>query len=391
METNRFGNLLDQVNTLNSHYKKINDLTGENFNIFRILKLESAEVRLHSAFLAELLNPNGNHGQKDVFLKLFVKLFCFKNNPIETASCKVEIEKHTTSISQDFTEGGRIDIVITDKNGHQILIENKIYAADQKNQLLRYHKYSLTADLVYLTLNGKEPQERSYGDLLNYTHFRCYSYKLHILDWLEQCRKEAAIFPIVRESITQYINLIKYLTNQTPNNSMQEDLGNLMKSNLEASFLIADNLDTALKKVFDVFSSDLKSFCDGLNLNLKFEYRNDFKKSSNFFKIYKEDWQYVKIEFLFENYSKGMLYGFTCKDDPSKNLVPVGLKEILKNYSDKTISIKNDWWLLYNKFDEPYNDWSKFEAWKAVIDGPMMEIIKKSILHLLAITKGMDL
>lgn len=70
MDTIQFKTLLDQVNTLNNHYKKINDLTSENFNIFRILKLESSEVRLHSAFIAELLNPKGNHGQKDKFLKI---------------------------------------------------------------------------------------------------------------------------------------------------------------------------------------------------------------------------------------------------------------------------------------------------------------------------------
>ncbi len=132
METIQFKTLLEQVNTLNNHYKRINDLTGENFNIFRILKLESSEVRLHSAFLAELLNPKGNHGQKDTFLKLFVDIFCFKNNPIDTESCRVVIEKHTGFISEDQTEGGRIDIIITDKSKNQIIIENKIYAGDQK-------------------------------------------------------------------------------------------------------------------------------------------------------------------------------------------------------------------------------------------------------------------
>ena len=38
---------------------------GENFNIFRVLGLSTSEVRLHSAFLAELLNPNGDHGLGD--------------------------------------------------------------------------------------------------------------------------------------------------------------------------------------------------------------------------------------------------------------------------------------------------------------------------------------
>ena len=35
---------------------------GENFNVFKVLGLTTSEVRLHSALIAELLNPNGDHG-----------------------------------------------------------------------------------------------------------------------------------------------------------------------------------------------------------------------------------------------------------------------------------------------------------------------------------------
>ena len=45
---------------------------GDCFNVFNTLGLRSNEVRLHSAFLAELLNPDGNHGLKDAMLKEFL-------------------------------------------------------------------------------------------------------------------------------------------------------------------------------------------------------------------------------------------------------------------------------------------------------------------------------
>src|SRR5580658_3696483 len=77
-------NFLEQVKTLSRRYDKINQLTGENFNVFRILKLQASEVRLHSTFLAELLNPKGTHGHRDLFLKLFVELFQFKNNNFDS-------------------------------------------------------------------------------------------------------------------------------------------------------------------------------------------------------------------------------------------------------------------------------------------------------------------
>ena len=67
-------NLLTQVSSLSEKYDKILKETGEDFNIFKILKMESKEVKTHSAFLSELLNPKGSHGQNDIFLKLFIEV-----------------------------------------------------------------------------------------------------------------------------------------------------------------------------------------------------------------------------------------------------------------------------------------------------------------------------
>ena len=62
---------LERVTSINKKYENIAEITGENFNVFRILGLSSSEVRTHSAFIAELLNPKGSHNQKQIFLKLF--------------------------------------------------------------------------------------------------------------------------------------------------------------------------------------------------------------------------------------------------------------------------------------------------------------------------------
>ena len=65
--------LLSQVNTINEAYKIVKQNTGEDFNIFGILGMERKEVKTHSKFLAELLNPKGSHLQGDMFLKLFIE------------------------------------------------------------------------------------------------------------------------------------------------------------------------------------------------------------------------------------------------------------------------------------------------------------------------------
>ena len=388
MEIYQFKSLLEQVNTLNHHYRKINDLTGENFNIFKILKLESSEVRLHSSFLAELLNPKGSHGQQDIFLKLFIQSFCFKNNLVDTESCKVAIEKHTGFISSDGTEGGRLDIVISDKYNNHIIIENKIYAGDQANQLTRYYKYSNNSDLIYLTLDGKDPSDGSKGDLVNGTHFKCYSYKSDILQWLELCRKEVTIYPIVRESLTQYINLIKHLTNQTLNQSMEKELSQLLKVNLEASFSIKYNLDNALKEVLKDFIVEMEGSCEELGLN--FNSNINLEKNYTGLWISKQDWKYVSIGFQFQSFNKDVVYGFATKKHPKENSTPPELLKSLGSLSNNSPK-PNGWWPWYNRLEEPYTNWSKYRAWKAIVDGSMKGIMIEKIKELVGATQNMEL
>lgn len=54
--------LLKEVASLQKHYDLIFQFSGENFNVFKTLQLETNEVRLHSAILTEFLNPKGSHG-----------------------------------------------------------------------------------------------------------------------------------------------------------------------------------------------------------------------------------------------------------------------------------------------------------------------------------------
>lgn len=388
VDTQQFQNLFVKVGAVLEKYKKVNELTGENFNVFKILKLASSEVRMHSAFIAELLDPKGSHGQKDVFLKLFIKAFCFKEREIDTESCRVEIEKHTGFISDDRTEGGRIDVFISDRYNNHIIIENKIYAGDQHNQLVRYYQHSKNADLFYLTLTGNQPSKNSHGNLEDETHFRCISYKRHIIDWLEDCRKEVTILPVIRESITQYINLIKYLTNQTQNHFMQEELSEIIKDNLEASLSIAGNIDKALDKVSLEFGAKLEKEFD--DIGLKCHYNIDFKKRFNGIWIMKPEWKYISIGFQFQAYDKDMVYGLCCKKDPENYPIPNELIAKLKAlpYNMKKNS---DWWPWFNDVDEPYKNWHNYETWKTIIDGSMQKMILEKAQFLLKLTEGMDL
>jgi len=388
MEPHRYKHLLEQVNAINTRYKKINELTGENFNVFRILKLESSEVRMHSAFVAELLNPKGSHGQKDIFLNLFIKSFCFKANPIDTISCKVKVEDHIGYISNDKTQGGRIDILVTDKFNHQIIIENKIYAGDQEHQLTRYFNFSNNADIIYLTLEGTSPDDNSKGIMVEDIDYKCLSYKHDILHWLELCRKEVAVYPIVREAITHYINLIKHLTNQTQNQNMQEELSDLLKLNIEASFAIANNLDAACDKISAEFGEKIKKEFD--NMGLISEYYINLRDRYNGVWVWKPEWKYLSICFQFQNYDKDLIYGFQ-QEDPKKFTIPIEIKNMFNSLPNNNSFKQSEWWPWYKQVEAPFNNWNELEAWQAILDGRMKDMILEKTQYLLQLVRDIEI
>ena len=239
LSLNDFHQLIESVKGIESRYKDDAVQSGADFNIFQIIGLTSDEVRVHSAFLATLLDPQGSHRQGDLFLRLFTKQLSQIVHNFDTESAVVECEKYIGRMTE--TTGGRIDIHISDEKGHKIIIENKIYAPDQTNQLIRYHNYAPDAVLLYLTLDGKAPGKDSVGDLIEEQNYYHISYSNEILDWLTECYEAVKKIPTLAEGINHYINLIKILTNQSTNIMMTKEIAEAIassSSNIQAAIEI---------------------------------------------------------------------------------------------------------------------------------------------------------
>ncbi len=234
--------LLRQVHGLVNHQKELEKTKGETFNVFSILKMERLETRMHSAFLGELLNPNGSHLFGSRFLSLFLRDQKTPNE-FDPSTARLHLEKHIGTVNHKNKTGGRIDIYLEDKNGNSISIENKIDAGDQLTQVERYANHNREKNTVfYLTLDGTEPWEGSQGVLESGKHFHCISYEREIKDWLKRSFKEAAGVPILRESIRQYIILIDKITSTMETESEQK-LIKLMLDHYEEAEYIAQNFD----------------------------------------------------------------------------------------------------------------------------------------------------
>ncbi len=239
---------------------------GENFNIFKILGLSYNETRLHSAFIAELLSPEGSHGLGNRFLGSFLKLVV-KDLELDINNAKVTVEKFIGYINADSTQGGRIDLLIEDNKGKAVIIENKIDAEDQENQLLRYHNYGHDTykdfRLLYLTKDGNLPSEFSTNR--EKFDYRCISYRTQIMGWLNSCVEIAARQPLVRETIQQYILNIKDILGMMDENTTTRmvDIAT-SKENVETTLSLLENASVIYTRIRLDFIESLIELGKGL-------------------------------------------------------------------------------------------------------------------------------
>lgn len=229
---NKILHLLNKTNTIVNKYSQLLDNTGGRFNVFKIIGVTTEETRLHSAFICELLNPNGTHGLKDKPLSAFIKNCLNDDFSFQTTKAQSKTEYYIGPKDKD--SGGKIDIIVKDNSNRAIIIENKINASDQELQMLRYYNYSkhfTSSKLLYLSLDGKKPSEYSTGK--ENFDYKTISYKYDITNWLTECKQFAVDFPLVREAISHYINLIKQLTNSSSMDEMKSEIVSLIMQSPE--------------------------------------------------------------------------------------------------------------------------------------------------------------
>lgn len=295
--------LLIDVHRTVKHQKEIKKLKGENFNIFSVLGMESRENATHSAFLGELLNPKGSHLFGTTFLELFIEEVNFPNlneKLFDIQTAKVVLEKFVGTRNDDLKTGGRIDIYLIDANGNSISIENKIYAGDQYAQIERYVSHNSKKNTVfYLTLFGEEASEDSTGDLSKEEGYYCISYAETIVGWLEKCLKEAAEQPILRESIKQYILLIKKLTNQLTDKKMEKDIKSLIAKNYKSARTIASIVGKVELDSTHQFLIEVKKVIElELSVNWSVDVDDDLNTSWSGLRLKHDTWNgaVVKLE-----------------------------------------------------------------------------------------------
>lgn len=376
MDSNKLEQLLKEISKIvlkDKVQQEEKRKRGENFNIFSVIGVQRKEVRLHSAFIAELLNPQGSHGLGDSFLVAFLENTLGKKNySIETKTANVVVEYVIGPISEDGKRGGRIDILLTDKQNNAIIIENKIDASDQENQLLRYYNYAkdkkLSYDLIYLTKEGNKASDYSTnGENVDY---RCLSYRDNIITWLENCKQIADKFPLIRETIHQYIINLKEILNIMENKNEEALLEIMLEK--ENACVISDILNRQYKwqeKLFDKYIwSPLKTYLQ--------EKGNEFELDIC------DEGRCIKNE-LWKSYS--IVIGTDKKY--SWNEMYIGIKsekEVKMHFEKYKFPFFNEeptnWWPYgWSYLPSNLGNWTDAESRNNIIDGKVLDFLKETI------------
>ena len=336
--TEILSNLLSKIELIKRKYenvKKEKDL----FNVFEVLKLENVEKK-HSAFIAELLNPKGSHKQSSKYLKLFFQRLNLRYDDLCNVVCekKVESEKYGKGFIDIFLE--------TDKKENSVVIENKIYADDQNNQLAKYHDVYPNAQLLYLTLDGKEPSTKSLDGLPN-NLYKSISYDTFILEWLKNCLDKTDSKYRIYSLIDQYRELILKLTGQ---GMIQEEKRELVseftstEDKLKLFFYIMQ-CQLEMKKRFD---DKIREWLLHLATELNVKISNDEKlwvKYSKIDIIFNERWT-MTVEFQKEYYGV-FIVGLLRKN--ANQLDDCIIKSLLTKCGCFRVDDSNKKWRFYSE------------------------------------------
>ena len=248
---------------LQQAYEKSKDYLYEDssrFNLLSIIEKDRDEAHIHSKIIYNLLSQNWEKKDKETFLTLFLKEIGIEDENIYGKNWEVTREK---TFDLD-TIKGRLDFEIKSKDCIYI-IEMKIDAGDQPEQLIRYQKFAKEQHkkykIFYLTLDGHNASKKSIGEEENLeenekVEYINISFQGEILNWLENCLKLVEGKENKSACINQYIASINKILGERD----KKIKDNILKSteDIKTAITIYEKLNDKLQITLENFMSLLK-------------------------------------------------------------------------------------------------------------------------------------
>jgi len=347
---------------------------------FRLFHFFNINEHTLSKCLAFLLKPDESHAQGELFLSSFYRL-------IEKSETIIVDKK--TRVSTEYTISGsrRIDILIADQ--YELTgIENKPWAADQKDQLHDYahwlageaQRLGIGWSLIYLCNNEMSEftfRSQPSDDISKYLKPITF-FQLEM--WLSDCALYIEA-PAVRCFVDALVKFIREDINGETTMELQNELTEKLiatPQNLSAAFLIAQNMRQVKERLWKDFILHLRNQLSqfGVNVDINDELRSGSKYAS--FSILFKEGDDFKLCWEFETSDyRNLAYGICSTIEPTEKLLnehfPAIAKEICRIYPEIDAKVENEgWWPWWCYVDAGMNvprNWNmESHAWTLLLE-----------------------
>lgn len=370
------GQLLKRIRSVAETSRAMRTLYDErlapDFGFFDHESLDEMRV---SRMLARLLDPQGSHAQRGLFLRLFLEelRITWPRQVCDAAS--VDTEFHF--------DDGRLDILVR-AGDYALAIENKLWAASPDRQIERYLAFMARegrkdSAVIFLSPVGRLPPENSLQsklveDAIDHRRLILMSYQANVNGWLEQCRAHCRA-DRVSVWIDELRRLIERMFQNQEDDPMQEHVINAALDNPEAVAATMELLtaqDAIRSKLFGTLASQIEALVDQRGWSVGCQDR-PYERFSGIDIIFETNRPRFRIEFQRTLYA-GLIYGLVRI---AENVPPPGTlrSELLEKLGKADESA---WWLWYREASP--NDamcpadvnWSKsVEPWRKIADGTL--------------------
>ncbi|MFW2306329.1 PD-(D/E)XK nuclease family protein [Aliarcobacter butzleri] len=384
----KYINFFEELNKFKEKQQKQKERGLNDYNLLTTVLNEHDEVRLHSRVIGSLLDINGLHYQKELFLEKFVEI-------LKITEFNFDIHK-----SKLFLEYQNIDLYLTDGIKH-IIIENKIYADDQKNQIKRYYEIIKGENkdleyndilIIYLSIDRLQPSNYSLGNLTiedkyifdnteKIAIFKNINYKNEILNWLDNCLYEIQNITNLNESIQQYKNVVEKITNKykekvmsikeflLENNNLKLAMGlenSIKEAKIEIQLLFWEELYKQLTNNGHQFNFvDYKSNEIDINNKIKEYYYKNNKYYGLVRKLIDIDDKHSLIFYI--EIDKDIVFGYSIAENGNRNYICKQNKfddisrQIISYDNIKWNGIRPEWWICW-KYPKNKLDFYRFDS-----------------------------
>lgn len=385
-EHNDLSNLLNavklKVGAIRHAKEMFSAQLAPEFNIFNFLRSDETGV---SRVFADLLDPEGTHGQGKLFIDIFSKKLGEDYLWISSA------KKWTVSTEKQANGQRRIDIYLDSENGI-IGIENKPWAGDQQNQLSDYADYlknsSRGGKWLLIYISNTPPSENSIKNnerrrLEESNNLVTLDYNF-IKDWLEESafKSKSLTVRIFIENLISY--LLKTVNKDIDMQEETEVIKEIISSNdnISAAFSVGRSLPHLKRDLLKKFKQSLGECLDKNGFHLVWDEMLVNEGRYMGFSINKEEFQGKHLRFEFDAVGLNrLIFGIKRRDESvvEEDKIWSSINKTMNNRFNNGGSTEWwPWWSWYHKIekDKNYENWGTSETpWIEILEGRLQEKI----------------